>query len=261
MSTPRDIRPAEGKLGILCVGLGAVTSTLIAGVELARRGLGDPIGSLTQMGTIRLGRRDESAGAAHQGLRPARRPRRPRLRRLGPVPRRRVRGRVASRGARDRPPRGARRRRAARGAPDAGGLRPCLREAHRRAQREGQHRQAGDARRHPRRHRGVPRRAPGRPHRHDLVRVDRDVHRAGARAPRPRVVRGRHRPQRPVDRAVDALRLRRAAGRHPVRQRRAQPHRRRARAARATRPSTACRSWARTSRPARRSSRRSSRRC
>ncbi len=60
MGTPRDIRPAEGKLGILCVGLGAVTSTLIAGVELARRGQGDPIGSLTQMGTIRLGRRDES---------------------------------------------------------------------------------------------------------------------------------------------------------------------------------------------------------
>ena len=60
MGTPRDIRPAEGKLGILCVGLGAVTSTLIAGVELARRGQGDPIGSLTQMGTIRLGRHDES---------------------------------------------------------------------------------------------------------------------------------------------------------------------------------------------------------
>ncbi len=55
----RAIDPADGKLGVLCVGLGAVTSTLIAGVELARRGLGEPIGSLTQMGTIRLGRRTE----------------------------------------------------------------------------------------------------------------------------------------------------------------------------------------------------------
>ncbi|MFN8036836.1 MAG: inositol-3-phosphate synthase [Acidimicrobiia bacterium] len=58
-ATP-TIAPAEGKLGILCVGLGAVTSTFIAGVELARRGLGEPIGSLTQMGTIRLGKRTEN---------------------------------------------------------------------------------------------------------------------------------------------------------------------------------------------------------
>ena len=56
---PVSIAPAEGKLGVLCVGLGAVTSTLIAGVELARRGMGEPIGSLTQLGTIRLGTRTE----------------------------------------------------------------------------------------------------------------------------------------------------------------------------------------------------------
>src|SRR5215207_7573186 len=56
---PTSITPAEGKLGVLCVGLGAVTSTLIAGVELARRGMGEPIGSLTQLGTIRLGTRTE----------------------------------------------------------------------------------------------------------------------------------------------------------------------------------------------------------
>lgn len=54
-----EIAPADGKLGIICVGLGAVTTTFIAGVELARRGMGDPIGSLTQMGTIRLGKRTE----------------------------------------------------------------------------------------------------------------------------------------------------------------------------------------------------------
>jgi len=51
--------PATGKLGILLPGLGAVSTTLIAGVELARRGLGRPIGSLTQMATIRLGKRSE----------------------------------------------------------------------------------------------------------------------------------------------------------------------------------------------------------
>ena len=59
MSEPRTIAPAEGKLGVLTVGLGAVASTLIAGVELTKRGQGSPIGSMTQMGTIRLGKRTE----------------------------------------------------------------------------------------------------------------------------------------------------------------------------------------------------------
>ncbi|MDP9347548.1 MAG: inositol-3-phosphate synthase [Gemmatimonadota bacterium] len=60
MSIDRNTpRPAEGRLGILLPGLGAVATTFIAGVELARRGLGRPIGSLTQMGTIRLGKRSE----------------------------------------------------------------------------------------------------------------------------------------------------------------------------------------------------------
>ncbi len=53
------IAPATGRLGVLTVGLGAVASTLIAGVELARRNMSEPIGSLTQMGTIRLGRRSD----------------------------------------------------------------------------------------------------------------------------------------------------------------------------------------------------------
>jgi len=53
------IAPANGKLGILIPGMGAVTSTFIAGVEAVRRGLGEPIGSLTQLGTIRLGKRTE----------------------------------------------------------------------------------------------------------------------------------------------------------------------------------------------------------
>ncbi|GLZ78185.1 myo-inositol-1-phosphate synthase [Actinorhabdospora filicis] len=58
-TTKRDIEPAAGRLGVLIVGLGAVASTFIAGVELIRRGLAEPVGSLTQMGTIRLGKRTE----------------------------------------------------------------------------------------------------------------------------------------------------------------------------------------------------------
>jgi myo-inositol-1-phosphate synthase len=57
--TPVPPAPAQGRLGVLLPGLGAVATTLIAGVELARRGLGRPIGSLTQFGTIRLGKRTD----------------------------------------------------------------------------------------------------------------------------------------------------------------------------------------------------------
>ena len=56
---PTDIRPAKGKLGILCPGMGAVATTFMAGVEAIRKGRSKPIGSLTQMGTIRLGKRTE----------------------------------------------------------------------------------------------------------------------------------------------------------------------------------------------------------
>jgi len=55
-----EIAPAEGKLGILLVGLGAVSTTLVAGVEAIKRGISQPIGSLTQMGTIRLGKRTDN---------------------------------------------------------------------------------------------------------------------------------------------------------------------------------------------------------
>ncbi len=55
----RDIEPAEGKLGVLLVGLGAVATTYIAGVENVRRGLGTPVGSLAELSTIRLGKRTE----------------------------------------------------------------------------------------------------------------------------------------------------------------------------------------------------------
>jgi myo-inositol-1-phosphate synthase len=55
-----EIAPAKGKLGVLLVGLGAVSTTFIAGVEAIKRGLAAPIGSLTQMGTIRLGKRTDN---------------------------------------------------------------------------------------------------------------------------------------------------------------------------------------------------------
>src|ERR1700756_3323481 len=67
MSTPKaatpeaaSIKPATGKLGIMTAGMGAVCTTLIAGVEAVRQGLAKPIGSLTQMGTIRLGKRTDN---------------------------------------------------------------------------------------------------------------------------------------------------------------------------------------------------------
>jgi myo-inositol-1-phosphate synthase len=55
-----SIAPAEGKVGILLVGLGAVSTTTIAGIMAIRKGLAKPIGSLTQMGAIRLGKRTEA---------------------------------------------------------------------------------------------------------------------------------------------------------------------------------------------------------
>ena len=55
-----QIAKAEGKLGVLIPGLGAVTTTFLAGLEGIRQGLYPPIGSMTQMGYIRLGRRDEN---------------------------------------------------------------------------------------------------------------------------------------------------------------------------------------------------------
>jgi len=54
-----DITPASGRLGVLLPGFGAVATTFVAGVEAIRQGLAEPFGSLTQMQTIRLGRRDE----------------------------------------------------------------------------------------------------------------------------------------------------------------------------------------------------------
>ena len=59
MKKPVDIAPGAGKLGILLVGLGAVSTTVIAGVHAIRKKLAPPIGSLTELGTVRLGKRTE----------------------------------------------------------------------------------------------------------------------------------------------------------------------------------------------------------
>src|ERR671933_1440573 len=60
MSEARDIEAPRGKLGVLMPGMGAVATTFVAGVELIKKGLGEPVGSLTQLGTIRLGKRTEN---------------------------------------------------------------------------------------------------------------------------------------------------------------------------------------------------------
>src|SRR5450755_5073171 len=54
-----EIQSPKGKLGVMIPGLGAVATTFVAGVEAVRKGISKPIGSLTQMGTIRLGKRTD----------------------------------------------------------------------------------------------------------------------------------------------------------------------------------------------------------
>jgi len=61
--TDVSIAPAHGKLGVLLPGMGAVATTFIAGVEAVKKGLSEPIGSLTQMGRLRLGKRSENRSA------------------------------------------------------------------------------------------------------------------------------------------------------------------------------------------------------
>ena len=60
MEKPAKIASPKGKLGVLLPGMGAVSTTFMAGVELVRKGLAQPVGSLTQLGTIRLGKRTDN---------------------------------------------------------------------------------------------------------------------------------------------------------------------------------------------------------
>jgi myo-inositol-1-phosphate synthase len=64
MRKSASIAPAKGKLGVLTVGMGAVATTFMAGVDLIRRKKSNPVGSLTQLGTIRLGKRTEGRAPA-----------------------------------------------------------------------------------------------------------------------------------------------------------------------------------------------------
>jgi myo-inositol-1-phosphate synthase len=54
-----EIQTLKGKLGVMIPGVGAVATTFVAGVEAVRKGIARPVGSLTQMGTIRLGKRTD----------------------------------------------------------------------------------------------------------------------------------------------------------------------------------------------------------
>jgi myo-inositol-1-phosphate synthase len=60
MTEKREILPSRGKVGVLIPGMGAVATTLVAGVEIVKKGFAEPVGSLTQLGTIRLGKRTEN---------------------------------------------------------------------------------------------------------------------------------------------------------------------------------------------------------
>jgi myo-inositol-1-phosphate synthase len=57
---PQKLSPAKGKLGVLMPGMGAVSTTFVAGVMAVKKGLGQPVGSLTQLGTVRLGKRTDN---------------------------------------------------------------------------------------------------------------------------------------------------------------------------------------------------------
>src|SRR3979411_256422 len=64
------IQPAKGKLGVMMPGMGAVATTFVAGVEAVRKDLAKPIGSLTQMGTVRLRKRNQGRAPKKQEIVP-----------------------------------------------------------------------------------------------------------------------------------------------------------------------------------------------
>ena len=232
MPTPVEIAPARGKLGVLLVGLGAVSTTTIAGVLAIRKGLAKPIGSLTQMGTVRLGKRTEGRSPKISDVVP--------LAALDDLvfggwdifeddcyaaaqDRRRDRAVAAREGA----PR-------ARADPAvAGGVRSALREAARRAERQEGQEQAGSRRAGDRRHPPVQGRATARSPGDGVVRQHRDLHEGVAGAPDAGRLRARARGERPVDSVEHGVRVCGDSRGHPVRERRAEPHRRHSGARRA----------------------------
>ena len=244
--------PPEGRLGVLTVGLGAVSSTLIAGVELVKRGMAAPIGSLALMGTIRLGKRTDD--------------RSPLIRDFVPI----AAFDDVVFGAWDPFPDDAYVAAQRAGVLDAGKHVEQISDA----LREVRPMPAAFDRRYVKNIDAdnvlgsVSKRAMLQAIREDINRfrdekqVDRVVMiwcastevyiEPGPAHAGPGGVRGGDRRRRPDDRAVDALRVRRLAGGRAVLQRRPEPDRRRARAARLRHRARVWRSRARTSRPARR---------
>ena len=250
-SKGREIAPASGKLGVLLPGMGAVATTFIAGVEAVRKRAGEADRQPDADGDRAARQAHGRPLAADQGLRAARVARSARVRRLGRLPRQRLRG--GEEGGRAR----VARPRADQGLPGrhqavAGGVRPAVRQEAERAEREEGQVEARPGRAGVGRHRALQEGEGPRAAGDGLVRLDRGVPRGGRRALHDREVREGPRREPPRHPALDDLRLLRDQGRHPVRQRRAEPLGRLPGDGRAREEDRARRSAARTSRPARR---------
>ncbi len=225
-SSRKNIAPAEGPLGVLLPGLGAVSTTLIAGVHLIEKGLAQPFGSVTQMQKLRLGKRTRAAFTSRQGARAAGGPRRPRLRRLGHLPGQRLRGGREGRRAAGRDALAPCGRSSRRSRPMAGRLRARLGQEPRRPPTSRRRRRRCTwPRRSSQRHRGLPRRPPARDARRDgLVRLDRGLRAAASRctrrSPRSRRACEDNSPDIPPSMIYAYAAI---AERHSVRQRRAEP--------------------------------------
>ena len=250
LPSPPEIAPADGRLAVLCVGLGAVGTTLIAGVESIRSGSGQPIGSLSQLGTVRLGRRDEQRVTRIGDLVPLASLHQLDFCAWDPFPDDAFV--AASRaGVLDQPSieRVGAYLRTIRPLPavfDPSYVTQVHGDEHA-ARGHPSPARRGDPGRHHDLHGGQGL-GPGR---HGLVRVDRGTAARSRGVPQPRGLRGGARPERSGHRPEHALRLRRPRARHPLRQLLAEPVHRHAGAHAGTPPSTRSPSPARTSRPAR----------
>ena len=218
------IEPAKGKLGVMVVGMGAVATTMIAGVEAVRRGLAKPIGSLTQMGTIRLGKRTDNHSPLIKDFVP--------LADLNDIvftgwdifEDNVYEAAAHAAGAEERDAQEAQ----ALSPEDqahARGLRSLLRQAPRRHAREEGQEQARPRRTVARRHSRLQENR--EPRRHDLGRLDRNFPEAHRRASVHRGLRERPREKRPRHCAFADLRVRGAQRGCALRQWRAEPHCRR----------------------------------
>ena len=251
MRRPTAIAPPKGKLGVLTVGMGAVATTFMAGVDLVRQGRRQPVGSLTQLGTIRLGKRTEGRTPAIKDF----------------VPLASLEDLVF--GGWDIFPDSAYEAAAnaavlspedlAKAKKFLSGIRPMKAAFDRNYVKrlDGPHVKKGQDQIRPGaadqgRHRALPEENQSLARRGDLVRLDGNFPQAARRALDAGEIRGGDEGKSSGHRALHALRLGGDHLRRALRQRRAQPHRRYPRDAGTGAASTACPSAARTSRPARR---------